>query len=174
MTTDGLYTLAELAALLGAPVKRLSRLGSAGRITAHGMRLNRKLYALSEVRAALAPEPANGLLTARQLAAALGRSPNTVAGWIAGGRLRAAGTRRNTGGRAVGAYRLTDGQVLDAAQGREKGQVVRAEPRTLALPPEPTYTAPGSKSRVEVYERRVAEGYSVFHPKDSKLNRSEA
>ena len=176
--TDGLHTLSELAALLGVPVARISRLSSAGKIAARGRRRDRKLYLLSEVQEALNPtpdEPDTGLLAARELAAALGRSPNTIAAWIASGKLRPAGRKRSAGsGRLVGAYRLADGEALDAIQGREKGMRVRADSRTLALPPEPTLTTPGSAARIAVYTARVDANLACFHPQDSDLRKDAA
>lgn len=173
MGENDIGTAAQVAAALGIRTKRISDFAGAGKLRNHGRTIGgHKLFKLSEVRAFLAARPERTddptLRTSDELATLLQRSPNTIAGWVGSGALPVAGSKKNSQGRWVNAYRLADAQALDRQHGRNKGTTTPA--RTLALPPEPTLTRPGSEERMRVYEARVEAGLQIFHPDDLRLN----
>ena len=115
------------------------------------------------------------LLTAPQLALALGRSHGTVHAWIQGRLLVPAGRvkRRNTW---YWAYRLSDAKAVDAARVRRKRtEGARGELYGSVKPASgPTDSRPGSEERIEVYSLRVARGEAVFCPADVRLTDPDA
>lgn len=177
MGEDDIGTAGQIAAALGIATKRVTDFGGTGKLRVYGRTVGgQKLYSLGEVRAFLAARPERvddpTLRTSDELATLLQRSPNTVAGWVASGALPVAGSKKNSQGRWVNAYRVADAQRLDALHGRQKGTTAPA--RTLALPAQPTTARPGSEERLRVYEARVEAGLQVFHPGDLTLTRGAA
>lgn len=107
---------------------------------------------------------AESLYTINQLSKLLDRNTSVLGNWVIKGWLKAAGRRKN-----VRLYRLCDARACDDTRKRQAPFVppnpTTASPLALA----PTFTDPGTESRIRVLQQRAAAGLPLNHPRDETL-----
>jgi hypothetical protein len=111
------------------------------------------------------------LLTTPEIGRRLGRRASVIWTWVVSGRLKPAGETLR-GGLRVATYRLSEARAIDSTAKRmhkDSGESKRA----IKPASKPTFTTPGSESRIRVYCERFARNESIFHDGDSRIT-SEA